>query len=116
MEAHENLNEQVPCRYIVGIDLGTTNSAVCWIDTEQLPWRVELFPIPQLVAPGQVEARDTLPSFHFQPLNNEMGGQVLRLPWQKHPLDYVVGVIAREGPKVFQMTLITLTLRISIVA
>ena len=31
------------------------------------PWRIETFAVPQLVAAGQVEARETLPSFHYQP-------------------------------------------------
>ena len=69
-----NLNEQLPSRYVVGIDLGTTNSAVCYVDTEQQPWQVRAFAIPQLVAPGQIEARDTLPSFHYQPLESEATG------------------------------------------
>ena len=61
-------------RYVVGFDLGTTNSAVCFVDTHQSPWRVETFAVPQLVAPGQVEARETLPSFHYQPAAGEGSG------------------------------------------
>src|SRR3954447_9694764 len=59
--------EPLPSRYVVGIDLGTTNSAVCYIDTDDQPWRIRVLEIPQLVAPGQIESRDTLPSFHYQP-------------------------------------------------
>jgi molecular chaperone DnaK (HSP70) len=53
----------------VGIDLGTTNSALAWIDPVEAentafpPIRV--FDVPQLVAAGRVEARRTLPSFLF---------------------------------------------------
>src|SRR3954447_16415964 len=53
----------------VGIDLGTTNSALAWInpadaeDTSFPP--IHIFEIPQLVAPGRVESRRTLPSFLF---------------------------------------------------
>src|SRR5438477_13145275 len=54
-------------RYVVGIDLGTTNSAVCYVDYAQQPWTVRVLEIPQYVAPGEVETRDTLPSFHYQP-------------------------------------------------
>src|SRR5437773_6162939 len=64
---HDDPCEPQPSRYVVGIDLGTTNSAVCYIDTTERPWRVRVLEIPQLVAPGQTEARDTLPSFHYQP-------------------------------------------------
>src|SRR3989304_3356466 len=69
-------------RYVVGFDLGTTNSAVCFVDTHQSPWRVETFAVPQLVAPGQVEARETLPSFHYQPAAGEFSAEALQLPWQ----------------------------------
>jgi molecular chaperone DnaK (HSP70) len=53
----------------VGIDLGTTNSALAWIhpaeaeDTAFPP--IHIFDIPQMVAPGRIEARRTLPSFLF---------------------------------------------------
>ena len=99
MDEHSNLNEQLPSRFVVGIDLGTTNSAVCYVDTAQQPWRVRAFAIPQLVDAGQIEAWDTLPSFHYQPLASEATGQALRLPWQAQPHPYVVGMMAREqGP------------------
>ncbi len=71
-----------PSRYVVGFDLGTTNSAVCYVDTQESPWRVRTFAVPQLVAPGQVEARETLPSFHYQPAQGEFSPQAMRLPWE----------------------------------
>jgi len=53
----------------VGIDLGTTNSALAWIDEREAEDRdfppVHVFETPQLVAAGRVEARRTLPSFLF---------------------------------------------------
>jgi molecular chaperone DnaK (HSP70) len=53
----------------VGIDLGTTNSAVAYIDereAEDLEFPpVHIFETPQLVAQGRVEPRRTLPSFLF---------------------------------------------------
>ena len=58
---------EAPSRYVVGIDLGTTNSAVAYVDTASEPWQVRTFAVPQLVAAGVVEARETLPSFHYQP-------------------------------------------------
>jgi molecular chaperone DnaK (HSP70) len=66
--------EEAPSRYVVGIDLGTTNSAVCYVDTTERPWKVRVLELPQLVAPGQVEARDTLPSFLYQPPAEEGSG------------------------------------------
>jgi len=53
----------------VGIDLGTTNSALAWIDEREVEDRdfppVHVFETPQLIAAGRVEARRTLPSFLF---------------------------------------------------
>jgi len=72
--AADYLAEELPSRYVVGIDLGTTNSAVCYVDCQERPWRVRVLEIPQLVAPGQIEARDTLPSFHYQPAGGEGSG------------------------------------------
>ncbi len=53
----------------IGIDLGTTNSALAYIDEREAEDRdfppVHIFQTPQLVAAGRVEARRTLPSFLF---------------------------------------------------
>jgi len=53
----------------VGIDLGTTNSALAYVEKVQgeLPDypEVKVLQIPQYTAPGQVEPRRTLPSFLF---------------------------------------------------
>src|SRR5215813_11699096 len=53
----------------IGIDLGTTNSALAYIDEREAEDRdfppVRIFETPQLVAPDRVEARRTLPSFLF---------------------------------------------------
>ncbi|MFO0903458.1 MAG: Hsp70 family protein [Pirellulales bacterium] len=89
-------SELAPSRYVVGMDLGTTNSAVAYVDTLEQPWQVRVFPIPQVVAPGQVEPRETLPSFHYQPIATEAAGDSLRLPWQSKSADYAVGVYARD--------------------
>jgi len=89
-------SEPQPSRYIVGIDLGTTNSAVGYVDTHREPWRVQTFSIPQLVDVGQVEARETLPSFHYQPAAGERAGEGVGLPWQREAPGHVTGVLARE--------------------
>jgi molecular chaperone DnaK (HSP70) len=53
----------------IGIDLGTTNSALAYIPEihGELPDypEIQVLTIPQYVAPGQMEARRTLPSFLF---------------------------------------------------
>lgn len=80
-------------RFIVGIDLGTTNCAVAFVDTT-LGGEVRIFPIPQIVGPGEVESRETLPSFHYEPTTAEQVS--MRLPWQSEPPDHGVGVWARD--------------------
>src|ERR1043166_2296937 len=53
----------------VGIDLGTTNSALAYIDEKEAEDRdfppLHIFETAQLVAPGRAEPRRTLPSFLF---------------------------------------------------
>src|SRR5690349_10265256 len=93
--------ENRPSRYVVGIDLGTTNSAAAYVDTEQSPDAVQTFAVPQLTAPGVVEARETLPSFHYESAAGEFAPGALRLPWSAadpkgtEP-NFAVGLFARD--------------------
>ena len=96
MAAERTETSDNPSRYVVGIDLGTTNSAVAYVDTTIADWRVETFAVPQLVAAGVVEARETLPSFHYQQAEAEFAAGALRLPWNDQNPDYAVGIFARE--------------------
>src|SRR5579871_3929646 len=61
----------------VGIDLGTTNSALAWIDPAEAEDTsfppIHIFDIPQLVAPNRIESRRTLPSFLFLEEGNPVG-------------------------------------------
>jgi hypothetical protein len=88
--------EETPSRYLVGIDLGTTNSSCAYVDTAEKAWAVRDFLIPQLVAPGVVEARETLPSFHYQAAAGEFPAGALRLPWSTDDPNYAVGLFARD--------------------
>lgn len=59
-------------RYVVGIDLGTTNSALAFaeiqVDADRFaPANVQLLPVPQLVNPGEVREESLLPSFLYLP-------------------------------------------------
>ncbi|MCA9216384.1 MAG: Hsp70 family protein, partial [Planctomycetales bacterium] len=96
MKDSDAFADSSPSRFVVGIDLGTTNSAVCYVDTDESPWKVRTLSIPQLVSTGQVESRETLPSFHYQPTLAEQDGGVLQLPWKQKHKDGVVGVMARD--------------------
>ena len=80
----------------IGIDLGTTNSALAYWDGEE----IRDFPIPQLVGPALLESRPSLPSYLYIPSRHEIGLDDLSLPWDE-VADYAVGVLAREdGAKV----------------
>jgi hypothetical protein len=84
-------------RYIVGIDLGTTNSALAMFDTS-LPEetrRIEVQNIPQLTNPGEVEDRSLLPSFLYIPGELDFPKGSTKLPWDKEP-DFVIGELARK--------------------
>src|SRR3954466_3392893 len=78
-------------RYSVGIDLGTTNSAIAEVDLaiepagpgEPLPAPIPL-EIPQMVARAEIAPRELLPSFIYLPPAHEALGES------------VVGTYARE--------------------
>jgi molecular chaperone DnaK (HSP70) len=82
-------------RFVVGIDLGTTNSAVAFCDTGAESPRIEMFQIPQVVRPGAVESRAVLPSFLYLPSATEVAPGALALPWGG-PGSYAVGEFARS--------------------
>ena len=84
-------------RFMVGIDLGTTNTVMSYIDTQtdtESP-QVNLFEVDQLTQPGTVEARQQLPSFCYLPSTAEVKGEELSLPWGQ-PGAAAVGSIARH--------------------
>lgn len=83
-------------RFVIGIDLGTTNSALCFVDTESSNWRIETFAIPQIVGPGQVENLETLPSFHYEAMPEERAVGATRLPWSSAPTPRPVGSAQSE--------------------
>jgi molecular chaperone DnaK (HSP70) len=56
-------------RYIIGIDLGTTNSSLAYVDTHHSKHPIQGFSIPQFVFQGKVDQMTTLPSFCFQKMN-----------------------------------------------
>src|SRR4051812_20821968 len=90
-------------RYIVGIDLGTTNCAVAYVDTRgrDLPSAdIRPFDVPQLVAPGETAPRPMLPSFLYLPGPHELPPGAARLPW-RDDADRIVGEFARiQGARV----------------
>lgn len=90
-------------RYLVGIDLGTTNSAVAFVDLQQKPKaggvKLHTFPVSQLVGPGEVREHPLLPSFLYLP-GADLPSRAVALPWNPTATD-AVGVFARNhGAKV----------------
>ena len=67
-------------RFVVGIDLGTTNCALAYVDADA-PGPARAFAVPQLVGPGEVAARPTLPSFLLLPTELEVPPAAMALPW-----------------------------------
>ncbi|AKT43034.1 Hsp70 family protein [Chondromyces crocatus] len=68
-------------RYVIGIDLGTTHSALAYAPIHEDPRdtaEIRVLDIPQLVAQGSLDARTLLPSFVYFPPESE-GPQAL--PW-----------------------------------
>lgn len=66
---------------IVGIDLGTTNSAIAWCSAADGA-EPELFAIPQLIGEGEVGTRDGLASAIYLAGESDVPAGVLALPWQ----------------------------------
>ncbi len=80
-------------KYAIGIDLGTTNSALAYrsLETEDAP--VQCLVIPQLVDQASVEGRTTLPSFMYLGTESDQGNA--KLPWQQNE-PWSVGEWARR--------------------
>ncbi|MCW8994400.1 MAG: Hsp70 family protein, partial [Psychromonas sp.] len=101
-------------QYLIGIDLGTTNTVVAYADMHKplSPDNCSIFEIEQLVAPGEVAKRPQLPCFRYHPTKGELNPSDLLLPWSNDSQTYsetlagelpqaVIGEWARElGAKV----------------
>ncbi|HBN6198489.1 Hsp70 family protein [Vibrio parahaemolyticus] len=95
-------------RFLVGIDLGTTNTVVAYCEiTDNLEQsEVSLFDIGQLIGPGEVVRKPLLPSFRYHPAVGQISPSDLTLPWDNEPVagdinNVIVGEWARElGAKV----------------
>ncbi len=84
-------------QYIIGIDLGTTNSALAFAPAnipEGEKADVQILGIPQLVNAGEVAPLDLLPSSLYLPGPNEFVEGALALPWDERP-EYIAGRLAR---------------------
>ena len=84
-------------KYIVGIDLGTTNSALARYDltAPEEGGRIEVCSIPQLINPNEVAERTLLPSFLYIPGEMDFPKGSISLPWEPKP-KFVMGELARK--------------------
>ena len=80
-------------KYIVGIDLGTTNSVVAYVEASASAAEVKLLHIPQVVAEGTVDRLESLPSFAYLPQSHEGPGEV---PWDSDT-NCLIGQLARKN-------------------
>jgi hypothetical protein len=64
-------------KYIVGIDLGTTNTVVAFAELGSP--RITVFDVPQLIAAGEVAARSQLPSFRYHATPEELSDADMQL-------------------------------------
>ena len=89
-------------RYLAGIDLGTTNSAIAYIDTStkaKFP-EIKLHQVFQLDAPSELQPHSLLPSFLYLPGGHDLPEGAAALPWDKSR-SFIVGNFARsQGAKV----------------
>ena len=91
-------------RFVIGIDLGTTNCAFAFAEIERAralgPKAVEVFAVDQLVAAGECAPRSMLPSSLYLPGDHELPAGALSVPWNTDA-DYAVGHFAQErGSKI----------------
>ena len=87
-------------KYVIGIDLGTTNSALAYAEIRPdadpfAPANVQVMGVPQLTNPGEVRPEDLLPSFLYIPGGSDFPAGSLALPWDANR-DFAVGVLAQK--------------------
>ena len=86
-------------RYAIGIDLGTTHSALSYVDLQASDGEKTVdgvLPVPQLSGPGTVEALPLLPSFLYLPHPDELAAGETALPWSAGGEGFIAGEMARS--------------------
>jgi molecular chaperone DnaK (HSP70) len=81
--------------FSLGIDLGTTNSAIALTDFSAN--QTDVVGVTQILGPNSIGERPTLPSALYIPHPDEFAADTLRLPWQTaHADGAIVGAFARD--------------------
>jgi molecular chaperone DnaK (HSP70) len=81
-------------RFSLGIDLGTSNSAVAADDFQDE--KTAIVEITQILGPNQIGEKTTLPSALYIPHPDEFPLDALRLPWSNRAEAAIVGHFARD--------------------
>ena len=81
-------------QYVIGIDLGTSNCAVAF--AELSGGSIQAMSIGQLVGPGELEERRTLPSAIYLPSEHELKPEAIVVPFATEDRGDVVGTFARR--------------------
>jgi hypothetical protein len=82
-------------RFSLGIDLGTTNSAMALTDLESD--QTEVLEVTQIIGPNQIGEKPTLPSALYIPHRDEYPENSFPLPWKEEFEDTAIpGHFARE--------------------
>lgn len=93
------MSDQQDARYAIGIDLGTTHSALSYVDLQASDGEKTVdgvLPVPQLTGAGTVEALPLLPSFLYLPHPDELAQGETALPWSAGGEGFIAGEMARS--------------------
>ncbi len=85
-------------RYIIGLDLGTTNSCVSYVDTDRVKnptLAIQPFKITQLISGHRLGSESVLPSFCYLAGPSEFSPGSIKLPWGEERLE-IVGFLAQQ--------------------
>ena len=85
-------------RFIIGIDLGTTNCAVSYVDLlaeGSAAKRIRIFKIPQMTGPGEVNRLPVLPSFLYIPGEFDISREAVVELWEGVDSNFA-GAFARD--------------------
>ena len=96
-------------KFSIGIDLGTTNSALAYTEfkkSEQDVAGVNILEIPQITDPGICETKKLLPSFVYLPAKGELPAGSLKLPWGQEKT-FCVGEFAKKQGALVPTHLVT---------
>ena len=82
-------------QFVIGIDLGTTNSVLAYASLESETAEVQLLSMPMIVDASTIENHNSLPSFLYLATEQEASGKSLELPWSDDQR-FAVGPYARR--------------------